>query len=251
MEAFGKRGRACFRRSRAAFFKGHVVAGVLCVVQSPPYFEEFPVASWDFSLSHPSGPPADPLRAFEGWLARAESESGMRYPNAMTLVTLRADGQPDGRIVLLKGVDARGFQFYTNYTSHKGEALAAHPAAALVFYWDSLGLQVRVRGRTERLSAEESDAYFASRPRDSRVGAWASQQSQPIASRDGLEAAVAAQAERFGSEGPVPRPPHWGGFLLVPSEIELWEEGDWRLHDRVLYRRASTDSPWEVERLQP
>jgi len=209
------------------------------------------VTSWEFSLAGPAGPPPDPLVAFQAWFARAEGESGMLYPNAMTLVTLRADGQPDGRIVLLKGLDARGFQFFTNYTSEKGKALAGHPSAALVFYWDALGLQVRVRGETERLSEAESDTYFDSRPRDSRVGAWASEQSQPIASRAGLEAAVQAQATRFGEEGPVPRPPHWGGFLLTPLEIEFWEEGAWRLHDRFLYRRSTSEDDWVVQRLQP
>jgi pyridoxamine 5'-phosphate oxidase len=203
------------------------------------------------SLSDAAGPPADPLEAVAAWLARAEAESGMQYPNAMTLVTLRDDGQPDGRVVLLKGMDARGFQFYTNYLSAKGRALQTHPEAALVFYWDSLGLQVRVRGRAERLAEAESDAYFQSRPRDSRVGAWASSQSQPIESRAALEAEVVRQTGRFGEEGPVPRPPHWGGFLLVPLEIELWEEGAWRLHNRFLYRRASPEAPWEVQRLQP
>jgi len=213
--------------------------------------ESFVTTPFVPSLSDAAGPPTDPLLTFETWLARAEAESGMQYPNAMTLVTLREDGQPDGRIVLLKGFDARGFQFYTNYTSAKGRALDAHPEAALVFYWDALGLQVRVRGRAERLAESESDDYFNSRPRDSRVGAWASSQSQPIDSRAALEAEVARQAERFGEDGPVPRPPHWGGFLLVPLEIELWEEGAWRLHNRFLYRRSAAAAPWEVQRLQP
>lgn len=203
------------------------------------------------SLSNPAGPPSDPMHAFAGWLAKAEAESGMRYPNAVTLVTVREDGHPDGRIVLLKGIDDRGFQFYTNYTSAKGKALVRNPDAAMVFYWDALGLQVRVRGRTERLEGDESDAYFESRPRDSRVGAWASNQSQPIESRAELEAEIQRQTERFGTEGPVPRPPHWGGFVLIPLEIELWEEGAWRLHDRYLYQRDTPKGQWSVQRLQP
>jgi len=190
----------------------------------------------------------DPIQAFARWLADAENLSAMQYPNAVTLSTVRADGTPDGRIVLLKGVDARGFTFYTNHESAKGRALDEHPAGALTFYWDRMGRQVRVRGRVERVSAEESDAYFASRPRESRIGAWASAQSRPLASREALVARVRELTAQY-TGGEVPRPPHWGGYLLRPDEIELWQEGEFRLHDRFLYERA--DSGWKVVRLSP
>ncbi len=155
----------------------------------------------------------------------------------MTLATLRDDGL-SARIVLLKGVDERGFRFFTNYESDKGVQLVAHPRAALVFHWKTLrsGVQVRVEGAIAKLSAEESDAYFASRPRGSQIGAWASKQSQPLRDRDEFEARLAEFEQRFAG-GPVPRPPHWGGFVLAPQRIEFWHGADFRLHERVLYRR--------------
>ncbi|WP_300617012.1 pyridoxamine 5'-phosphate oxidase [Dokdonella sp.] len=163
--------------------------------------------------------------------------AGDPEPTAMTLATLRDDGL-SARIVLLKGVDERGFRFFTNYESDKGVQLVAHPRAALVFHWKTLrsGVQVRVEGAIAKLSAEESDAYFASRPRGSQIGAWASKQSQPLRDRDEFEARLAEFEQRFAG-GPVPRPPHWGGFVLAPQRIEFWHGADFRLHERVLYRR--------------
>lgn len=163
--------------------------------------------------------------------------AGDPEPTAMTLATLRDDGL-SARIVLLKGIDERGFRFFTNYESDKGVQLVAHPRAALVFHWKTLrsGVQVRVEGAIAKLSAEESDAYFASRPRGSQIGAWASKQSQPLRDRDEFEARLAEFEQRFAG-GPVPRPPHWGGFVLAPQRIEFWHGADFRLHERVLYRR--------------
>jgi pyridoxamine 5'-phosphate oxidase len=220
----------------------------------------------------------DPIRAFRQWLADASGaanapsdtapggdpppDAGMRYPNALTLATVDAQGRPDARIVLLKGVDARGFQFFTNYRSAKARQLEGAGHAALVFYWDATGRQVRVRGPVERLPDEESDAYFQVRPRGSRIGAWTSEQSTPIESREALEARHHETEARF-QEGEVPRPEHWGGYLLRPLEVEFWREGAWRLHDRILYRREPEPepapgsgsgggfTPWTVLRLQP
>jgi len=192
----------------------------------------------------------DPVAAALAWVAEAAEASGMRYPNAVTLATVDADGRPDARIVLLKGGDERGFLFFTNYRSAKARVLEGYPNAALVFYWDAMGRQVRVRGRTERLPVEESDAYFESRPRGSRVGAWASEQSMPIGDRDALEARYHEVEAEF-ADAEVPRPPHWGGFLLRPLEVEFWSEGTWRLHDRIRFRRGTPDDAWITERLQP
>jgi pyridoxamine 5'-phosphate oxidase len=190
----------------------------------------------------------DPILAFQRWLAEAGTTSGMTYPNAVALSTVDADGRPDGRIVLLKGADARGFTFFTNFASAKGRALEANPRAALTFYWDRLGRQVRARGGVERVPDAESDAYFASRPRVSRIGAWASEQSRPLSSRADLEARVAElEARHPGDE--IPRPPHWGGFLLRPTEVEFWQEGPFRLHDRIRFRREG--SGWVTDRLFP
>lgn len=191
---------------------------------------------------------ADPLQAFQRWLTAAESSSGMRYPNAVTLSTVDPSGQPDGRIVLLKGVDDRGFLFFTNYGSPKGQALAVHPRGALTFYWDGMGRQVRARGPVERISPEESDEYFASRPRVSRIGAWASEQSREVEGREVLNARVVELEARYPDDR-VPRPSHWGGFLLRPEEVEFWQEGPFRLHDRLLYRRSP--SGWGHVRLFP
>jgi pyridoxamine 5'-phosphate oxidase len=185
---------------------------------------------------------SDPILTFNAWLAEAEMASGMRYPNAVTLSTVDAQGNPDGRIVLLKGTDARGFQFFTNYDSRKGAALTATPRAALTFYWDAQGRQIRARGAVVRLPESESDAYFASRPRASRIGAWASRQSEAIDSRDALDAAYAEEEERF-ADLDVPRPPHWGGFVLSPTEVEFWQEVPFRLHDRFLFRKGE-DGTW-------
>jgi pyridoxamine 5'-phosphate oxidase len=171
----------------------------------------------------------------------------MAFPNAVCLSTVDAAGQPQGRIVLLKGADDRGFTFFTNYESAKGRELAATPRAALTFYWHDLDRQVRARGAVERVGEAESDDYFRTRPRGSRLGAWASQQSRELESREALERRVTEAAGRFPDE--VPRPPHWGGVLLRPDEIEFWQEGADRLHDRLAYRRAG--EIWSVRRLYP
>ena len=192
---------------------------------------------------------ADPLVQWHRWYDDAVRE-GLTEPNAMTVATVRPDGTPDARIVLVRGADALGFTFFTNYDSAKGEQLATHPAAAAVFGWLQLHRQVRIRGPVERVEAAESDAYFASRPRGSQVGAWASEQSAVIPHRAWLEARV-AQVEAQYAGGAVPRPPHWGGYRLVPTELEFWQGRPSRLHDRLRYRRSTVDGSWVVERLSP
>ncbi len=192
--------------------------------------------------------PPEPLALFASWFERAERESGLENFNAFVLSTVADDGGPDGRVLLLKGFDESGFVFYTNKRSPKGRALGQRPRAALTFHWDSLGRQVRVRGTTVPVSDAEADAYFASRPRGSQLGAWASKQSQPLSSRAELEEAVRAAEARFGP-GPVPRPPEWGGYRLEPSSLEFWQAGEFRLHDRVRYDRAAEG--WRVVRLYP
>jgi pyridoxamine 5'-phosphate oxidase len=189
----------------------------------------------------------DPIELFRRWFDEA-ARAGMPQVNAMTLATVAADGRPSARVVLLKGVDDRGFQFFTNYESRKGGELTANPHAALVFLWIPLERQVRVTGDVVRLSAEESDAYFASRPRGSQVGAWASEQSRPLPRREELEERWRGLEEQYG-HGPVPRPAHWGGFLVVPREIEFWQGRENRLHDRFVYTRAA--GGWQCQRLQP
>ena len=188
----------------------------------------------------------DPYDQFRRWLADAEF-AGINEPTAMTLATAGADGAPDARVVLLKGLDG-GFWFFTNYESAKGRQLAENPRAALVVHWRELGRQVRVRGSVERLAHELSVAYFASRPPGSRLGAWASRQSEVIASREELEEARAEVEERFAGEEP-PLPPFWGGYRVVPDEIEFWQGRPDRLHDRLRYR--NTGSTWTIDRLQP
>jgi pyridoxamine 5'-phosphate oxidase len=191
----------------------------------------------------------DPIAQFREWLADATRRSGQRDPNAMCLSTVAEDGMPQGRMVLLKEADDRGFVFYTNLGSAKGRALAVHPRAALTFHWDRLGRQVRVEGEVERVTDAEADAYYSSRFRESRLGAWASKQSAPLASREELEARVAEFDARFPGDD-IPRPPHWSGFRVVPVRVEFWQDRPGRLHDRFRYSRA-TGGGWEVVRLSP
>ncbi|GBD16179.1 Pyridoxine/pyridoxamine 5'-phosphate oxidase [bacterium HR26] len=190
----------------------------------------------------------DPLRQFARWLAEAE-QSGIRYANAMAVATAAPDGTPSARMVLLRGFDERGFVFYTNYESQKGRELAANPRAALLFYWDPLERQVRISGRVVKVSSQESDEYFRSRPYGSQLSAWASRQSEPIAGREELEAHHAELAAQF-PEGQVPRPPFWGGYRVVPEQFEFWQGRRDRLHDRFRYTRQP-DGSWLIERLQP
>lgn len=188
------------------------------------------------------------LATFDDLLAQARA-AGDPEPAAMTLATIR-DGRPHARIVLLKGADARGLRFFTNYDSAKGDDLAVHAQAALCFHWKTLrnGVQVRVEGRVEKLSAQESDAYFATRARGSQLGAWASLQSQPLPDRAEFDARY-AEAERRFADGDVSRPPHWGGYLVVPDRIEFWYGADFRLHERVLYRLDANG--WSRQWLYP
>jgi pyridoxamine 5'-phosphate oxidase len=182
----------------------------------------------------------DPFALFSAWFAEAAA-SEPNDPNAMCLATATPEGAPSARMVLLKGLDAegtpgRGFVFYTNLESRKGGELAANPQVALLFHWKTLGRQVRVEGRVTPVSPEEADAYYATRARMSRIGAWASRQSRPLASRSELEAAVAAFDSRFPGED-IPRPPHWSGFRVTPARIEFWRDMPFRLHDRTLFER--------------
>jgi pyridoxamine 5'-phosphate oxidase len=187
-----------------------------------------------------------PLTQFEAWLRQAIA-AGVPEPNAMTLATASAQGHPSTRVVLIKGYDARGIVWYTNYDSRKGQELAVNPFAALQFHWVSMERVVRIEGKVEKTSDEESDAYFASRPLDSRLGAWASPQSQPITSRAVLLANAARTAAEHGLH--PPRPPHWGGYRLVPTCWEFWQGRKSRLHDRLVYRLV--DGSWQRERLAP
>jgi pyridoxamine 5'-phosphate oxidase len=222
--------------------------------------EEEPRDSW---LS--ATPPADPLPALRQWLAEARAGSGQANPDAVALATTGADGRPGVRMVLCRAADwERGWLgFYTHLESAKARALAAHPCAALTFAWDALGRQARVEGRVTRAPDADADAYFATRPRESQLAAWASAQGQPVASRAALLARYAAAAARFGAQGdpgapPIPRPPHWGGYRVWAERVELWVSRLHRLHDRVSWSRALASDgegyrggPWRAERLMP
>ncbi|MGH8704660.1 MAG: pyridoxamine 5'-phosphate oxidase [Burkholderiales bacterium] len=188
----------------------------------------------------------DPFAQFGRWLGDALA-ANLPLANAMMLATVAQDGAPDARAVLLKGVEQGGFVFYTNYQSRKGRQLAARPDACLVFLWSPLERQVRIEGRVEKVSARDSDAYFATRPLGARLSAWASAQSEPVADRDALERAMSEAGKRYGDR--PPRPPHWGGYRVIPERIEFWQGRENRLHDRLLYRRDK--DAWKIERLAP
>jgi pyridoxamine 5'-phosphate oxidase len=191
----------------------------------------------------------EPLRLFIAWFEEA-TRSEPSDPNAMALATVDADGLPNVRMVLLKDVDERGFVFYTNTESQKGRELAGDPKAALAFHWKSLRRQVRIRGPVEPVTAEEADAYFATRPRLAQIGAWASSQSRPLESRLAFEKAVALYGARYAI-GSVPRPTYWSGYRVVPAAIEFWHDRPYRLHDRIEFRRSGPGAPWSKARLYP
>lgn len=196
----------------------------------------------------------EPFELFQTWLATAE-KSEINDPNAVAVATVDGDGLPNVRMVLLKGVDDaatpdRGFVFYTNFEGTKGRELLAHPKAAMCFHWKSIERQVRVRGLISTVSGAEADAYYASRPRLSRIGAWASKQSRPLEGRFALEAEVARYTAKY-AVGEIPRPPHWSGFRLTPLEIEFWKSRPFRLHDRIVFRRETPTAAWKKSRLFP
>jgi pyridoxamine 5'-phosphate oxidase len=200
-------------------------------------------------LDQPTRTPAteDPIALFSAWMKEAEAAEP-NDPNAVCLATASKEGRPSARMVLLKGADARGFVFYTNLESRKGEELAANPFAALCFHWKSLQRSVRVEGAVERVTNAEADAYYATRARGSRIGAWASRQSRPLEGRFALEKAVAEYTVKFGL-AEIPRPPFWSGFRLLPERIELWRNMTFRLHERRVFHRAGEG--WETEMLYP
>ncbi|OJJ13788.1 pyridoxamine 5'-phosphate oxidase [Alphaproteobacteria bacterium AO1-B] len=190
-----------------------------------------------------------PFELFDEWLEEAKTTEP-NDPNALALSTVDPDGLPNVRMVLLKGFDETGFVFYTNLESAKGRELLSAGKAAMCFHWKSLRRQIRIRGEIVQVSAEEADEYYQSRPRGSRIGAWASRQSRPLESRFALEKEVAKYTAKFGI-GEIPRPEHWSGLRLIPSEIEFWADRPFRLHDRVKFKRSSPSEPWNKERLYP
>ena len=212
---------------------------------SPRYDPDAPAPPDDAAFFAES----QPILLFEAWLKEARAKEP-NDANAMTLATVDEAGLPDARMVLLKGVDARGFVFYSNAQSAKGRELTANPKAALVFHWKSLRRQVRVRGLIEEVSAAEADAYFATRDRGARLGAWASTQSKPLEDRLALERRIAEFALKFGV-GEIPRPPHWIGWRVLPVEIEFWRDRPFRLHDRLQFHRAGVSESWLKSRLYP
>jgi pyridoxamine 5'-phosphate oxidase len=189
----------------------------------------------------------DPFEQFSRWLSEARSKLSLEYPHAVALATTSAAGRPSVRMVLFKGLNKNGFTFFTNSESRKGGELGANPFVALCFYWEGLGRQVRVEGKAEPLSTADSDAYFHSRPRSSQIGAWASPQSREIASREELEKRVREIEERFPAE--IERPPHWGGYRVVPDRLEFWKDGKSRLHDRFAF--TLSNDVWQIHRLAP
>ncbi|MBO0947222.1 pyridoxamine 5'-phosphate oxidase [Fibrella forsythiae] len=189
----------------------------------------------------------DPFAQFQQWFDSALA-AGVHEPNAMHLATISPEGRPEGRIVLVKGIDTTGFSFYTNYQSQKAASLALNPVASLTFFWPELERQVRIEGVVEKVAESESDAYFNSRPRGSQLGAWVSHQSEVISGRDVLERQQEALSEQFNNK-PIPRPPHWGGYRVMPDKIEFWQGRPSRLHDRIRYRLES--GTWLIERVSP
>ena len=195
------------------------------------------------------GAKENPFALFHAWLAEAEKSEPNDF-NAMSIASVDSEGRPNLRMVLLKDAAAGSFVFYTNYESAKGVELIGRPYAALCFHWKSLGKQVRVRGTVEKTSAAESDAYFATRPKDSQIGCWASAQSRAVETRWAFEKEIAKYAAQFALSK-VPRPPYWGGFRVTPFEIGFWRNRPFRLHDRLVYRREAASGPWRTERLYP
>ncbi len=190
----------------------------------------------------------DPFAWFQRWMTEAEA-SEPSNPNAMTVVTVRPDGRPSARTILLKGVDPRGFVFYTNTQSRKGDELASNPLISLLFYWKSLDRQIRIEGRVESVTAAEADAYYATRPRVSRLGAWASDQSRPLSERAELERRLKSFEEKFPGED-IPRPPHWSGYRVLPDRFEFWQDMPFRLHDRTIFEQTP-DGGWKSGKLFP
>lgn len=191
----------------------------------------------------------DPFTQFQTWFDAANA-ADVPEPNAMVVATASAAGRPSSRVVLMRGFDPRGFVFYTNYESRKGSDLAANPFASCVWFWQSMERQVRVEGSVAKVEPSESDDYWRGRPRNSKLGAWVSDQSSAVESRQALETELASLQERFPGDE-IPRPPHWGGFRVVPTVVEFWQGRRSRLHDRIVYRRAAADAPWEIVRLAP